>query len=58
MEIKVSIYVLTFHHQNAGYNINLANRSFENVAKLKYLGIPIRGTHIGFWWQSQKERGR
>jgi hypothetical protein len=33
-------YMLLSRHQNAGqnYNIKIANRCFENVAKFRYLG--------------------
>jgi 23S rRNA-/tRNA-specific pseudouridylate synthase len=36
-------YILISHHQNTGknHNIRVANRSFENVAKLKYLGTKV-----------------
>jgi hypothetical protein len=36
-------YILLSRHQNAGQNhdINIANRSFENVAHLKHLGTTI-----------------
>jgi len=32
-----------FHHQNAGqsHNIKVANKLFEYLAKLKYLGITV-----------------
>jgi hypothetical protein len=35
--------MLLSHHQNAGQNhdIKIANRSFENVAQLKYLGMRV-----------------
>jgi hypothetical protein len=36
-------YMLLSHHQNAGqnYDIKIANRSFENVAQFKYLGMEV-----------------
>jgi hypothetical protein len=36
-------HTLLSHHQNAGQNcdIKTANRSFENVAQFKYLGMTI-----------------
>jgi hypothetical protein len=36
-------YLLLAHHQNAGqnHNIKIANRSFENVAQFKYLGMTV-----------------
>jgi hypothetical protein len=35
--------MLLHHHQNAGQNhdIKIGNRSFENVAQLKYLGMAV-----------------
>jgi hypothetical protein len=35
--------MLLSHHQNTGWNqvIKIANRCFENVAQLKYLGTTI-----------------
>jgi glutaredoxin-related protein len=36
-------YMITFHHQNLGQNLNIriANDLYENVAKFKYLGITL-----------------
>jgi hypothetical protein len=38
-----SKYMLMSRHQNAGQNrnINIVNRSFENVVQLKYLGRKV-----------------
>jgi hypothetical protein len=35
--------MLLSRHQNAGqnYNIKIANRSFENMARFKYLGMTV-----------------
>jgi hypothetical protein len=41
-------YMLLSRHQNAGqsYDINIANRCFENVAKLRYLGATITNQNL------------
>jgi hypothetical protein len=40
--------VLMSHHQNAGknHNIKIANRSFENVAVFRYLGMTITNQNL------------
>jgi hypothetical protein len=40
--------MLLSHHQNAGqnYDINTANRSFENVAQFKYFGKTLTNTNL------------
>jgi tRNA U34 5-carboxymethylaminomethyl modifying enzyme MnmG/GidA len=41
-------YMLLCRHQNAGqsYDIKVANRYFENVAKLRYLGKTITSQNL------------
>jgi hypothetical protein len=41
-------YMLLSHHQNAGkrYDIKIANRCFENVAKFRYLGTTITNQNL------------
>jgi hypothetical protein len=40
--------MLTSHHQNAGqnHNIKIANRSFENAAKFKYLEMTVTDQNL------------
>jgi hypothetical protein len=42
-EVEKNKYMLLSHHQNVGQNrdIKAANRSFENVSQLKYLGTTV-----------------
>jgi ribosomal protein S2 len=41
-------YMLLSHHQNAGqsYDIKIANKCFENVAKFRYLGTTITNQNL------------
>jgi hypothetical protein len=41
-------YKLLFHHQNAvqNHDIQTANRSFENVAQFKYLGMKVTNQNL------------
>jgi hypothetical protein len=41
-------YMLLSRHQNTGQNhdMNLANRSFENVAQFRYLGTIVRNQNL------------
>jgi hypothetical protein len=41
-------YVLLSRHQNAGqdYDVKIANRSFENVAQFKYLGMTVTDQNL------------
>jgi hypothetical protein len=41
-------YMLLSHHQNAGQNhdIKIADRSFENVAQFKYLGMTVTNQNL------------
>jgi hypothetical protein len=40
--------MLLSHHHNAGqnHNIKAANRSFENVAQFKYLGMTVTDQNL------------
>jgi hypothetical protein len=41
-------YMLLSHHQNAEqtHDIKIANRSFENVAQLRYLGMTVTNQNL------------
>jgi hypothetical protein len=48
-------YMLLSCHQNAGqkHDVNIANRSFENVAQFKYLGMTVKNQN---WIQEEIKR--
>jgi hypothetical protein len=46
--IEKTEYMLLSHYQNTGQNsdIMIANRSFENVAQFRYLGMTVRSPSL------------
>jgi hypothetical protein len=50
LEVKIekNMYTLLSCHQNAGqtHDIKIANRCFENVAQLKYLGMAVMNQNL------------
>jgi hypothetical protein len=46
VNIEKTKYMLLSHYQNAAQNhdIMIANRSFENVAQFKYLGMTVKNS--------------
>jgi hypothetical protein len=48
INVEKTKYVLLSRHQNAGQNrdIELANRSFENVSQFKYLGTAVTNQNL------------
>jgi predicted DsbA family dithiol-disulfide isomerase len=48
LEVNTAKAKLLSHHQNAGqnYDIKIANRCFENLAQVKYLGMTVRNQNM------------
>jgi hypothetical protein len=48
INVEKTKYMLLSHHQNTGQNrhIKIANRSFENVSQLKYLGTAVTNKNL------------
>jgi hypothetical protein len=48
INVEKTKYMLLSHHQNAGQNrdMNMANRSFENVSQFKYLGMTVTNQNL------------
>jgi hypothetical protein len=48
INVQKTKYMLLSHHQNEGQNrdIKIANRSFENVSQLKYLGTTVSNQNL------------
>jgi hypothetical protein len=48
INVEKTKYMLLSRHQNVGQNwdINIANRSFENVSEFKYLGTTITNQNL------------
>jgi hypothetical protein len=48
INVEKTKYMLLSRHQNAGQNrdIEIANRSFENVSQFRYLGTTVRNQNL------------
>jgi hypothetical protein len=48
MNVEKTKYIFLSHLQNTGQNrdINIANRSFENVLQFKYLGMTVANRNL------------
>jgi hypothetical protein len=46
--VEKTKYMLLSRHQNVGQNrdVNIANRSFENVSQFKYWGMTVTNEHL------------